>query len=157
ISVQAAAGRGFLTLARTTTSADGTWAAALQTQYSRSLRAVARLPDGTLVSSPSVIVQVAPSLRVRAPRRVTAGRRFRVSGSIRPRRGKVVLEIAREGSDGRMHRVARVPVRVRRGRFSSPVRLRRPALHRIRAAFAADSRNGAARSGDVYLRAVRRR
>ncbi|CAA9474903.1 MAG: hypothetical protein AVDCRST_MAG67-469 [uncultured Solirubrobacteraceae bacterium] len=157
IVVQVAAGSGFVTLARATTNSDGAWATPLLTQYSRTLRAVAKLPGGTLVSSPTVDIQVAPALRVRAPKRVTARRRFTVSGSIRPRRSKVVLEIARKGSDGRLHGVARVPVRVRRGRFSAPVALRRPALHRIRVAFAADRRNGGARSGDVYLRAVRAR
>ncbi len=157
ISVQAATGSGFATLARATTNADGTWSAPLATQYSRALRAVAALPDGTLVSSPRVEVQVAPRLLVRAPKRVAAQRRFTVSGSIRPRRPRVVLEIAREGSDARMHSVARVPVRVRRGRFSTRVRLRRPALHRLRAVFRGDARNRGARSGDIYLRAVRRR
>lgn len=157
ISLQFAAGSGFVTAAHTTTAADGSWTAGLRTQYSRSLRAVARLPDGTLVSSPRVAVQVAPRLRVGAPRRVTARRRFTVRGSIRPRRAKVVLEIARTGSDGRLHTVARVPVRVRGGRFAAPVRLRRPALHRLRVAFPGDGRNVRARSGDVYLRAVRRR
>jgi N-acetylmuramoyl-L-alanine amidase len=156
LSVQAAAGRRFITLARVTTNSDGTWSAPLQTQYSRAVRAVARLPEGTLVSSPLVELKVAPRLWVRAPTRVTARRRFTVSGSIRPRRAKVVLEIAREGSDGQMHTVARRPVRARRGRFSSPVALRRPSLHRIRVAFAGDARNGRARSGDIYLRAARR-
>jgi hypothetical protein len=160
ISVQGVAGRSFFTLARATTEADGTWSAALQTRYSRSLRAVATLPDRTLISSPSVVLRVAPRLRVRVPKRVTARRRFTVSGSVRPVRpwrATVVLEIAREGTDGRMHTVARIPVTVRRGWFSSPVALRRPAVHRIRVAFRGDGRNGRARSGDVYLRAVRRR
>jgi hypothetical protein len=157
ISVQAAVGSGFVTLARTTTNADGTWSAPAQTKYSRSLRAVATLPDGALVSSPRVKVEVLPSLRVRAPKRVTARRRFTVSGSMSPRRTRVVIEIARSGSDGRLHTVARVETKVRRGRFSSRVRLRRPALHRIRVAFAGDRHNGRARSGDIYLRAIRRR
>jgi N-acetylmuramoyl-L-alanine amidase-like protein len=157
ISVQSVAGTRFLTLARATTNADGTWSAPLLTQYSRSVRAVATLPDQTLVSSPRVELRVAPRLRVRAPDRVTARRRFTVSGSMRPRRATVVLEIAREGTDRRMHTVARVRVRVRRGRFAAPVTLRRAALHRLRVTFAGDARNGRARSGDVYLRAVRRR
>ncbi len=157
IAVQIAAGSRFVTGARATANADGMWAAALPTQYSRSLRAVATLSDGALVSSPRVEVAVAPRLRVRAPRRVTARRQFTVSGSIRPRRARVVVEIARQGSDRRMRTVARVAVQVRRGRFASPVRLRRPALHRIRVTFAGDQRNDRARSGDIYLRAVRRR
>ncbi|HVF77874.1 MAG TPA: N-acetylmuramoyl-L-alanine amidase [Solirubrobacteraceae bacterium] len=160
IAVQIATGRGFSTLARVTTNPDGTWSAPLPTQYSRSLRAVATLPDGALVASPAVNVEVAPTLRVRAPRRVTARRRFTVSGSMRPRRAQVVLVIARAGADGQMHTVARVPLKVRRGRigrFSSPVRLRRPALHRIRVVFAGDGRNAPARSADLLLRAVRAR
>ena len=139
------------------TAADGTWAAEFQTQYSRSLRAVARLPDGALVNSPTLAVQVAPRLRLRTPKRVTAQRRFTVRGSVGPRRAKLVLEIARKGSDARQHPVARLPVTVRAGQFSTVVRLRRPALHRMRIAFAGDARNVAARSADVYLRATRPR
>ncbi|HWC24991.1 MAG TPA: N-acetylmuramoyl-L-alanine amidase, partial [Solirubrobacteraceae bacterium] len=156
ISVQVARGRGFVEAASTTTAADGTWTAPLQTRYSRSVRAVAQLPDGTLVSSPPLQLQVAPRLTLRAPKRVTTGRRFTVRGSISPRRSRLVLEIAREGADERMHTVARSAVRVRRGRFSTRVRLRRPALTRLRIRFRSDARNRGARS-DVYLRAVRRR
>ena len=69
-----------------------------------------------------------------------------------------MLEIARKGSDARMHTVARAAGHAcARGRFCDPVRLRRPALHRLRVAFAGDGRNRAARSADVYLRAVRPR
>ena len=157
IAVQMVSGGRFVTLARTATNPDGSWSVALPTQYSRSLRAVATLPAGTLVGSPAVAVKVAPRLRIRAPRRVTARRRFTVTGSMRPRRARLVLEIARTGSDGQMHTVARVPVKVRRGRWSAPVALRRAALHRLRIAFAGDSRNGRARSGDIHLRAVRPR
>jgi hypothetical protein len=110
IAVQMVSGSRYVTLARATSSADGTWSVALQTQYSRSLRAVATLPDGRLVSSPRIAVKVAPLLRVRAPTRVTARRRFTVSGSMRPRRATLVLEIARRGRDAKMHTVARVPV-----------------------------------------------
>jgi hypothetical protein len=155
--VQIATGSGFTTVARAVTATDGTWAAQIQTQYSRTLRAVARLPDGALVSSPTLAVQVAPRLALRAPKRVTALRRFTVRGSVSPRRARLVLEIARKGSDALQHPVARLPVVVRGGRFSTVVRLRRPALHRLRIAFAGDARNVAARSADVYLRATRPR
>ena len=83
---------------------------------------------------------------------MTALRRFTVRGSVSPRRAKLVLEIARKGSDARQHPVARLPVTVRAGQFSALVRLRRPALHRLRIAFPGDRRNVAARSADVYLR-----
>jgi hypothetical protein len=157
IAIQVATGRGFATLAHATTGADGTWAASLQTQYSRSLRAVAQLPDGTRVSSPQLEVKVAPLLALRAPRRVTARRSFTVRGSMRPRRAQVVLDIARAGSDGRMHTVARLPVKVRSGRFAARFALRRPAVHRLRVIFRGDAHNRSARSGDVYLRAMRPR
>jgi hypothetical protein len=156
ISLQMASGDGFVTLGRTTTGSDGGWTTWIETQYSRTLRAVARLPGGQLVGSPPLAVEVAPRLRLRAPNRVRAGRRFTVSGSIAPRRTSVVLVIARQGSDDRMRAVARVPVRARRGRFRTAVRLRRPALHRLRVAFRGDRRNAPARSGDVRVRAVRR-
>jgi len=157
ISVQVAAGSGFLTRARTTTREDGTWSLDLPTQYSRTLRAVTRLPGGGLATSPRVGVRVAPRIRLRAAHRVTARRPFEVSGSVRPRRARLALQIAREGSDGRMHVVARVPVRARGGRFDVRVRLRRPALHRLRATSATDARNVGGRSGDVVLRALRPR
>ncbi|MBA3328290.1 MAG: hypothetical protein H0T43_08310, partial [Solirubrobacterales bacterium] len=98
-----------------------------------------------------------PAIRARASRRVAFGRALRVSGTIRPRRSRVVLEIARRGEDARQHTVARIPVKVRGGRFTTTVRLRRPALHRLRVAFRSDRRNRAGRSADVYVRAVRSR
>jgi len=157
ISLQFAGSRGFVTIGRTTADSDGSWAAQLQTQYSRSLRAVAHLPGGALVASPPVDLRVAPRLALRAPPRVTARRSFTVRGSISPRRPRATLVIERRGSDARMHTVARIAVKVKAGRFSTPVRLRRPALHRMRVAFAGDGRNGAARSANVLVRAVRAR
>ena len=157
ISVQIAGARGFVTVGRTTTGADGRWAAQLQTQYSRSLRAVARLPEGALIGSPRVDVQVAPRLALRVPKRVTARRSFTVRGSMSPRRSRVTLVVARKGSDGQMHPVARIPAKVKGGRFSTAVRLRRPALHRMHVAFSGDGRNRAGRSADAYLRARRPR
>jgi len=53
--------------------------------------------------------------------------------------------------------VARLPVKVRARGFALTVRLRRPALHRLRIVSVADDRNSAGRSGDVLLRAVRPR
>ncbi|MDP1849881.1 MAG: N-acetylmuramoyl-L-alanine amidase, partial [Solirubrobacteraceae bacterium] len=157
ISLQIAGGRGFATVARATTGADGTWTTEFETQYSRSLRAAARLPDRSLIASPRVGVQVTPRLALRSPERVRARSSFTVRGSIGPRRPRVTLVIARRGSDARMRTVARIAVKVRRGRFSTRVRLRRPALHRMRVTFAGDGRNRAARSADVLVRAVRAR
>ena len=157
ISLQIASARGFVTVGRTATGADGAWATELQTQYSRSWRAVARLPEGALIGSPRLDVQVAPRLTLRTPRRVRARRSFTVRGTIGPRRPRVTLVIARQGSDGAMHPVARVPVSVSGGRFSTRVRLRRAALHRMQVVFAGDGRNRAARSARVNVRALRAR
>ena len=65
-------------------------------------------------------------------RRVVARRPFRVRGSIRPLRAGLVLVIARKGADGVFHTVARVPLKAVRGAYGVTVRLRRPALHRLR-------------------------
>jgi hypothetical protein len=129
----------------------------LATQYTRTLRAVVRLPDGGLSASPTLRVAVAPRIGVLAPRRVTARRPFTLRGSVRPLRSGVRLAIARKGTDGAFHTVARVPLRVRAGAFRTTLRLRRPALHRLRVESPADVRNGAGRSRDVLLRAVRPR
>jgi hypothetical protein len=56
-----------------------------------------------------------------------------------------------------MHVVARLKLTVRDGRFTTRLRLRRPALHRLRVTSAPDARKAAGRSGDVVLRAVRPR
>ncbi len=157
VSVQVGAGAGFLTRGRTTTGPDGAWTLDLATQYSRTLRAVARLPAGGRATSPRISVSVAPRISVRAPRRVTARRAFTVTGSARPSRVHLALQVAREGRDRAMHVVARLAVKVRAGHFTVKVRLRRPALHRLRLISTADGRNVAGRSGDVVLRAVRRR
>ncbi len=157
VSVQMKTAKRDVTLARATTQADGSWAATLATQYSRTLVAVARMADGSLVASREIGVQVAPRLRLSAPRRVTARRWFTVRGAIGPRRPGVVLEIARQGSDGRMHTVARLKVKARRGRFRTRIRLQRAALTRLRVRFPGDSHNAAARTGGDYLRAVRPR
>ena len=157
VSIQVASGTGFLTLARTVSGADGAFSARLETQYTRTLRAVARLPNGGRATSPKLGVAVAPRIGVRAPKRVTARRPFRLRGSVRPVRAGLTLVIARKGSDGVFHTVARVPVRVAGGTFGATVALRRPALHRLRIESRSDTRNRAGRSRDVVLRAIRAR
>jgi hypothetical protein len=154
VSIQIASGAGFVTLSRVLSRDDGTWSAQLATQYSRALRAVVRLPDGGLATSQTIALAVAPRIGVIAPKRVVATRTFTVRGSIRPLRGGVALVIARQGSDGEFHTVARVPVRASSGLFAAKVRLRRPALHRLRIESRPDARNRAGRSRDVFLRAI---
>jgi len=75
---------------------------------------------------------------------------------MRPRRGRLVLEVQRKGSRGRMSTVARLPVKVRSGRYAARLRLRRAGLHRLRVASRADARNSFGSSPRRYVRAVRR-
>ena len=155
VSIQIASRAGFVTLSRVVTASDGTWSARLPTQYTRTLRAVVRPPGGALAASARLTVEVAPRIGVTALRRVVAKRPFRVRGSIRPLRAGLVLLIARKGSDGVFHTVARVPLKAVRGSYGATLRLRRPALHRLRVVSRGDARNRAGRSRDVLLRAVR--
>jgi hypothetical protein len=157
ISLQVGSAAGFITRARAQTGADGRWSAQLPTQYSRTLRAVARLPAGGFVTSPRIAVAVAPRITLRAARHVAARRSFTVTGSVRPAHVRVALVVARQGRDRAMHVVARIPVKASGRRFTVKLRLRRPALHRLRIVSVADDRNTAGRSGDVLLRAVRPR
>ena len=155
ISLQLAGPSGFFSSRHSTTSADGAWSAILPTSYSRTLRAVARRPDGSVVTSKQLRVGVAPRIAVRAPRRAGAGRRFTVSGSVGPRRARLTLELQRK-SKGRLRTVARLRVKVRSGRYRVRLRLRRAALHRLRVVFKADARNSFGSSARVYVRVLRR-
>jgi hypothetical protein len=157
VSIQIATAGGFSTLVRVLSAADGTWSAQLETQYTRTLRALVRLPDASVATSKLLVVRVAPRIGVLAPRRVVARRPFTVSGTIRPLRAGVALVVAREGSDGAYRTVARLALRPAYGRFAATLRLRRPALYRLRIESRGDVRNAAGRSRDAYLRAVRPR
>ena len=128
IAVQIATSRGFTTVARATTGADGgpgprslRRSTRGRCARSRSCRAARSSPRRILE------VQVAPQLRLRAPKRVTARRRFTVRGSVSPRRARLVLEIARQGSRPSPAPGGARAVNVRGGRFTDTVRLRRPA------------------------------
>ncbi len=157
VYVQVGSGTSFVTLVRVLTRDDGSWSTQAQIQYSRTLRAAVRLPGAALATSRPVAIAVSPRIGLVAPKRVTATRTFTVRGSIRPLRGGVALVIARQGSDGAFATVARVPLRATSGAFVAKVRLRRPAIHRLRIESRSDARNRAGRSRDVILRAVRPR
>jgi hypothetical protein len=158
VSIQVATTRGFVTLLHAVSAADGAWSASLATQYTRTLRASASLPDGGHVSSAPAVVGVAPRIGAQtAATRVAVRRAFTVRASIRPRRAALVLVVARKGSDGAFHRVARLAMRARAGTARVLVRLRHPGLYRLLVQSLADERNVAGRSRDVLVRAVRAR
>ncbi|MEJ7824145.1 MAG: N-acetylmuramoyl-L-alanine amidase [Solirubrobacteraceae bacterium] len=157
VAIQIARSDGFRTLHTVTTAPDGNWMAQLSSGYTRTLRAVATLGDGARVPSALARVRVAPGITVRAHRRVVAKRRLTVSGSVRPSSAGLSLQIASKGSDRRYRTVARIALRVRSRRFSTTVRLRRPALYRLRVVSAGTARNAPGRSADLLVRATRPR
>jgi hypothetical protein len=155
VSIQIAAASGaYVTLSRVLTRDDGTWSAQLPTQYTRRLRAAARLPDGAIATSAALDVQVAAQISLKAPRRVVATRAFTVSGAIRPARAGLTLVVARQGSDRAFHTITRLAVHSVFGAFTAKVRLRRAAVYRLRIEARGDARNSASRSPDAVLRAV---
>jgi hypothetical protein len=157
IRVQVRTASRWQTAARATSGPDGGWLAALPTQRNREVRALAYITGVRAATSGSMPIAVQPLIRVRAAKRVVARQPLVVSGRVRPAKTKLILEIAREGSDANYRTVARVPIRVRTGTFRVVTRLRHPALHRLRVTFRGDRTNAAARSGDVVLRAIRPR
>jgi hypothetical protein len=157
VSIQIATRAGFVPRGHAVSRGDGTWSAELPTQYTRTLRAVVRLPAGEVATSPLLAVQVVPRIGVLAPRRVVARRAFTISASIRPLRADLDAVLARKGSDGAFHTVGRVALKATSGAFRRTVVVRRPALYRLRVESRSDARNLAGRSRDVVLRAVRPR
>jgi hypothetical protein len=157
VSIQIATRAGFVPRGHAVSRGDGTWSAELPTQYTRTLRAVVRLPAGGVATSPLLAVQVVPRIGVLAPRRVVARRAFTISASIRPLRADLDAVLARKGSDGAFHTVGRVALKATSGAFRRTVVVRRPALYRLRVESRSDARNLAGRSRDVVLRAVRPR
>ncbi|MDX6720395.1 MAG: hypothetical protein QOJ63_2649 [Solirubrobacteraceae bacterium] len=157
VSIQIATRSGFVPRGHAVSGADGTWAAELPTQYTRTLRAVARLPAGGVATSPLLAVHVVPRIGVLAPTRVVARRAFTISASVRPLRTDLDAVLARKGPDGAFHTVGRVALKATSGAFRRAVVVRRPALYRLRIESRSDARNLAGRSRDVVLRAVRPR
>ena len=156
IAVQVRGATGFATVARAVTGPDGGWLAPLAITRNRALRAVWLNAVGRpAATSAERRLEVLPLIEAAAARRTVVRRALVVRGLVRPPKARLGLQVARQGSDGRFHVVARVPVRAAGGRFRTVVRLRRPALHRLRVTFAGDRRNLPGRSNDVVLRAVR--
>ncbi len=150
-------GRGFQTIQRTATGGDGWFTATVPTARNRSYRAVRDVTGPERIASPAVPVSVAPAVTAAAATRVRAGGRIVVPGSVSPRKGAVFVSAARRVGRGR-HARPEVYRRValRGARFRAVLRLRRPALYRVRAGFAGDRINAPSRSSDLLVRAVRR-
>jgi N-acetylmuramoyl-L-alanine amidase-like protein len=119
----------WVTVARATAAADGSWTAQVPWRRSGQVRARA----GT-ASSPVASVAVVPLIRLRQPsrRRIARGGVLRLSGRVRPTDAvRVLVEI--QGRDGLWRRVRLVDARVRGANFSAALQMRRPGLYRLTA------------------------
>ena len=131
------------------TDAHGRADTRVRVSTNRTLRARYGGESGLLPSSSAPVkVGVRPrvSLALASPDPV------RFSGSVRPRKTSAILTLERRTVSGRLVRVSRRSVRLRKGRLRTTLRLRRPALYRARLSVRRDARNLAARSAVVTFR-----
>jgi hypothetical protein len=140
---RAASGR-WVTVARTTAAADGSWVVRLPWRRGGEVRATA-----AGVSSKALMIDVTPRLSTdTAPKHVNAGSTVTLSGRVRPAT-KVSILLEREGSDGKYRKVRFLKARLSNTSWRAPVRLRTPGLYRLTA------RSGGGVGRPVYVRAVR--
>jgi hypothetical protein len=130
----AAPGAAFARLADAVCGSDGSWAASVAVGYSGSIRA-AFLGDGVrpaLASSP-IAIRVLPLLRMGlSKRRLLAGRKVAVSGTISPRPATGRVEVRLERRVGRRwRRVQKKRINVRGGRYLTKIRMRTRGLYRV--------------------------
>ena len=106
---------------------------------------------------PGLLPSSSTSLKVGVRPVVTAavavdGKRVRVTGTVRPRKASAILTVKRRTPSGRLVRVSRRTVKLRRGKLRAGLRLVRPAAYRLRLSTASDARNLSARSPIVEFR-----
>jgi hypothetical protein len=119
----------WVTVARATAGADGSWALNVPWRRSGQVRARSGAASSIVAS-----VAVVPSVALRRPRRrrIASGTVLRLSGRVRPA-GPVRVLVEIKGRDGRWRRVRLVGARVRETNFSAAMRMRRPGLYRLTA------------------------
>ena len=144
----------YVSVATAQTDAGGNWTASVNSSRTVSVRAY--WPgDGTrrAVASPKATVVVAPTLSIAASdRRVRAGQRVKLSGTIAPRKGGVTLLVRKKGRGG-WKAVPPGSARARGGKWT--VKLRPSAgLYKAKALFAGDARNPKASSSTVFVRVL---
>jgi len=155
VALQLLTADGFRTVQRLRTGPDGTFTAEVPTARNRAIRAIRDVQGRGRIASRTVPVSVAPALTAAAPRRVRAGRRLVVTGTVAPRKGSVVVSAARQGRTGGFAVPVRLRVRTVDGRYRAPVRLDAPGVYRVRVAYAGDRVNAPSRAPDLYARATR--
>lgn len=155
IRVQVRTASRWETQVRSTSGEDGGWLASLPTQRSRQVRALAYVQGQRTATSSELKIAVRALVEARAAKRVVIRRALTVSGRVLPSKGRLTLTIARQGSDGRYRTADTIRIRPRKGAYRQTIRVRRPALYRVRVSFAGDKTNASGRSADVIFRAIR--
>src|SRR4051812_26259254 len=119
----------WVTVARATAAADGSWSARVPWRRTGQVRARSGSASSAVAS-----VAVVASVKLRAPRRrrVARGTVMRLSGRVRPAAPVRVL-VEFKGGDGRWRRVRVLRGRLRGTNFSAALALRRPGLYRLTA------------------------
>jgi hypothetical protein len=154
VSLQFEGSKGWITVARLRTGADGGYSG--QMPVNRNGRVRAHFGGSQPASSPPLRVTVVPAITAKASsRRVKAGRSVHVSVALAPHRPRVLLTLARQAKDGTFVPMGTVRAKVRGRRATANIRLRRPGLYRIIAEAPADTRAASARAAWVMVRAVR--
>jgi hypothetical protein len=144
VDVQVLGRYGWSTHHSVTTDATGKTETRLRLSLTRRLRARYRGEPGLLPSSSaSLQVGVRPLVTVSAK---AEGKRVRVTGAVRPKKATAILTLKRRTPGGRLVRVSRRTVKLRRGDLRTNLRLTRPAAYRLRLSVPTDTRNLSARS-----------
>jgi hypothetical protein len=121
----------WVTVARATTYADGTWTSGVTWKTAAQVRARVAVPGSPVVTTATVTVGCVPVLQAAArTRRVRAGGKVTVSGVVRPV-APVSVIVERRAASGRYRRVGVVTVRPRRSAFRTSIALRSPGLYRL--------------------------
>ncbi|HET6448234.1 MAG TPA: N-acetylmuramoyl-L-alanine amidase [Conexibacter sp.] len=141
-------------VAATRTGADGIWSATPTLLVNGSLRAVATLPDGRELASPSVATQVRDGVRLTAERtRLRRGGTLQLTGLTSPPKPRVRVRVERRVSERTWRRVSMLVVATdASGRFALPTRLAQPGVYRVLATTRADATNAAGASRMVLVR-----
>jgi hypothetical protein len=150
VEVQVLGRLGWRTNHSVKTDASGKAETRMRLSLNRRLRARFQGEPGLLPSSSaSVQVGVRPVVTAAAS---VAGKRVRVTGTVRPKKATAILTLKRRTSGGRLVRVSRRTVKLRGGKLLTNLRLTRPAAYRLRLSVPADARNLSARSQVVEFR-----
>jgi hypothetical protein len=148
---------GWNTIQSLLTGVSGTLDTKLRLAYNHALRARFAGEQGLSgAQSTPVSIGVRPLVRARllpaASAIVPRGSRVTIAGSVRPHKASAILVANRITASGRARRVLRRSLRVRSGKTSASVRLKRAGSYAIRLSVPADGRNLAARSSPLAVK-----